>query len=80
VERRASESARASARRFEATDSLSAGRLARVERLNADLATELERAAGGCRLLPFVRCPSRTAVAVGAAVLTYVGVRRFTPR
>jgi hypothetical protein len=78
--RRASESARASALRYQRADSISSGRLARVEQLNTDLEAQLERASGGCHLLPFVRCPTRTEVAVGSAVLTYVAVRRFTPR
>jgi hypothetical protein len=80
LERRASESARASALRYQRADSISSGRLARVEQLNTDLEAQLERASGGCHLLPFVRCPTRTEVAVGSAVLTYVAVRRFTPR
>lgn len=58
-------------------DSASQDRLARVERLNADLVTELARASAGCHLLPGIRCPTRKEAAIGAAVLTYVGVQRL---
>lgn len=61
-------------------DSVSQDRLARVERLNADLVKEVDRLSGGCHLLPFVRCPTRTETAIGAAVLTYVGVRKLEGR
>lgn len=76
LERRASESARASALRYQRADSISAERLARVERLNADLGQQLQRASSGCHLLPFVRCPTRKEAAVGAAALTYAVMRR----
>jgi hypothetical protein len=76
LERRASESARASALTFQRADSASQARLARVERLNVDLTAELQRVSGGCRLFPGVSCPSRKVTAAGAALLTYVVVRR----
>lgn len=75
-EQAASAKARASALSFKAADSLSQARLARVEQLNTDLTAELGRVAGDCHLLPFVRCPTRTATAIGAAVLTYVVVQK----
>lgn len=61
-------------------DSLSQDRLARVERLNASLVAETERLAGGCHLLPFVRCPTRKETAIGAAVLTFVALHQTHAR
>lgn len=75
-EQAASAKARASALTFQRADSLSQARLARVEQLNTDITAELGRVSGGCRLLPGVPCPSRKVTAVGAALLTYVAVRR----
>jgi hypothetical protein len=77
-ERRASADARASALSSKRADSASQARLARVERLNADVVSELSRVSSGCHLLPFVRCPTRTETAIGSAVLTYVAVRKVT--
>lgn len=75
-EQAASAKARASALTSARADSLSQARLARVERLNADLNADLQRVSGGCRLLPGIPCPSRKITAAGAALLTYVVVRR----
>jgi hypothetical protein len=57
-------------------DSASQSRLARVERLNADMAKEAGRLSGGCHLLPFLRCPTRKETAVVAAAATYLVLRR----
>jgi hypothetical protein len=57
-------------------DSASQSRLARVERLNADMAKEVDRLSGGCHLLPFVRCPTRKETAAVAAAATYFVLRR----
>jgi hypothetical protein len=79
VERRASESARASARFFREADSLSTFRLARVEQLNATLVAELARATSGCRLLPGVRCPTRKETAIGVGLGTFLVLRHGKP-
>lgn len=76
LEQEASAKARVSALESKRADSLSQDRLARVERLNASLVMELHRVSGGCRLLPGIPCPSRKVTAVGAALATYVIVRR----
>lgn len=79
IEHGAADSARSAGREFQRADSLSRFRLGRVEQLNADLVKETARLSAGCRLLPFVRCPTRKETAIGAATLAtlvYDRVRR----
>jgi hypothetical protein len=76
-ERAATAGARAATITALRADSASQDRLARVERLNATLVSDVNRLSSGCHLLPFVRCPTRKEVAVGAAVLTYLVARKM---
>lgn len=55
-------------------DSASQARLVRVERLNADVTSELARVSSGCHLLPGIRCPTRKETAVVAVAATYLAL------
>lgn len=57
-------------------DSASQDRLARVERLNTTLVSDVNRLSGGCHLLPFVRCPTRKETVVIVAAATYLTLRQ----
>ena len=53
-------------------DSIRSRREAALESLNHDLAEQLRAADPPCRILPGVKCPTRTQVAIGTAVATVV--------
>lgn len=65
----------AAAAHYQLADSVSSTRLRRVEALNVSLVNEVARASGGCHLLPFVPCPTRTQAVVVSALVTYAVVR-----
>jgi hypothetical protein len=68
------DSARAEAKAARVADSLKSARLDRVENINRDLKRDAERLSAGCKLLPFVRCPTRKEIAI-AGIITAVVVK-----